>query len=105
MIRSQARLLRILDTWLLAIPQGAEVKQSPQYMKVIRILKKSKDALGLCIGLLETFERHGDEVLLVVLPELTGEDPVPPDHKTELTLILYDWLAWAKQKGIEPILE
>jgi hypothetical protein len=36
---------------------------------------------------------------LGALRELTGADPVPPEHRGNLTKMAADWVAWGRQNG------
>jgi hypothetical protein len=37
--------------------------------------------------------------LIGALWELTGENPVPPEHRGRLTLMATDWVNWGRQNG------
>jgi hypothetical protein len=69
-------------------------------------MRKDESAVPRLIGYLETFHVLG-QWSLVLLPVLTGENPVPESHrdKDELVLELFDWTKWAEKKKITPILD
>ena len=59
-----------------------------------------------CLGpqavplILRELERGGDVLWLQVLEDITGEDPIPPEHHSDGKLMAADWLAWGKSKGL-----
>ena len=82
----------------------SRIREHPCWAPILIQLRENKDeAVARLIGYLESFDVLG-QWSLILLPVLTGENPVPEFHRDELMLELTDWTAWAKRAGIEPIL-
>ena len=82
----------------------SKIREHPCWVPILELLRKDESAVAKLIGYLENFDVLG-QWSLVLLPMLTGENPVPESHRDqdELFLELFDWTAWAERKGIEPI--
>lgn len=48
--------------------------------------------------ILHDLKNHPD-YWFAALREITGEDPVPPEHKGNFELMRQDWLRWAEREG------
>ena len=82
----------------------SKIREHPCWIPFLQLLNQNKaEAVARLIGYLENYDVLG-QWSLILLPGLTGENPVPESHKDELLLELSDWPEWAKQKRITAIL-
>jgi hypothetical protein len=43
---------------------------------------------------------NGSGPLLAALEDITGENPIPPEHENDARLMAQDWLEWGRRHGI-----
>lgn len=65
----------------------------PAYQQIIGM---GKEALPL---LIRELERNPDHWFWA-LRAITGEDPVPPEHRGQVRLMAQDWVDWARKRGL-----
>jgi hypothetical protein len=70
----------------------AEKKAHPAYKSIVEIGDEAIPAI------LESLEAQPD-LLVMTLHDITGEDPVAPEHHGRLLPIIQDWLTWGAEHG------
>lgn len=101
------RIRNCFDAWLEEIILTARIPDylsHPRQKELCEVLRGWPEAVPFLIGLLENFSRYGF-LAMMLLPDITGENPVPTNHESESLLMLKDWTEWAEGKGIEPMLD
>src|SRR6185503_16059800 len=94
-------LYDLLDDDVWAIRPFHKIREHPCWIPILEMMRADEDAVAILIGYLENFDVLG-QWSLILLPMLTGENPVPAGHRDDLFLELSDWLAWAERNEIEP---
>lgn len=69
-----------------------EMATQPEYQHIIGM---GRDAVPFLLQELQKQPDHWFWALVAI----TGEDPVPPEHKGRLSEMTKDWLRWGKEHG------
>ena len=67
----------------------------PSYQEIIGM---GRDALPFILEELKATPNHW----FWALKSISGEDPVPPEHRGDIKRMTEDWLSWGREKGFMP---
>lgn len=87
------RLQELRDQWLAdtrIVSSSHQIFDSPSYQKIIGF---GWEALPFIISDLKQNDNHWFQAL----SEITGEDPIQPEHYGFINLMKEDWLSWADE--------
>ena len=95
-IQIAGRFLNLADEWRKEtqfISSSSRIAQSPAYRKIIEM------GPGVVRFIIEDLRRQPDH-WFTALREITGENPVPDNHRGNLALMAQDWISWAQSRGL-----
>jgi hypothetical protein len=75
------------------LSDSTKIAAHPAYQEVIRM---GMPVVPLLLREMEKDHSHWFEALRAI----TGENPVPPEHRGRIPAMVQDWLAWGKGRGL-----
>ncbi len=92
----EARFQRLVREWREATGHFSSSRDMAMHRAYQEIIGMGVEALPL---LLREMEREPDH-LFWALRAITGQDPVPAEHRGRIAEMARDWIEWARQQGI-----
>lgn len=94
----QERLSRLHRQWRAATRYVSSLEAKKAHPAYKAIVAMDDEAIPL---ILESLTAQPDH-LVMALHDITGEDPVAPEHQGRIPEIIEDWLKWGAQRGYRP---
>jgi hypothetical protein len=94
---SAHRFYSLAETWQRECAHFSSLREMVLHPAYQQIIGMGREALPFLLRELERKPDHWGWALCAI----TGENPVPPEHRGRLADIARDWLEWARKKGIQ----
>jgi hypothetical protein len=91
------RFYSLAETWQRECAHLSSLREMVLHPAYQEIIGMGREALPFLLRELERKPDHWDWALRAI----TGENPVPPEHRGRLADIARDWLEWARKKGVQ----
>lgn len=90
------RFHSLVKTWCEECAHLSSVREMVLHPAYQQIVGMGPNALPFIFARLE----HEPEHLFWALRAITGEDPVPPEHRGNINRMTQEWLRWAEKSGV-----
>ncbi len=93
---SEARFARLASEWRNATAHLSSTTQMCMHPSYQHIIGMGEAAVPLIVADLQRAPDHW----FWALKAITGEDPVPPEHRGRIAAMAVDWIEWARKAGV-----
>lgn len=94
--RLESEFQRLTCEWQTATKYQSSVTAICSHPSYQRIIGMGQVALPFILQELQ----QSPHLWFWALKAITGDDPVPPEHRGRVALMAADWIAWARQRGL-----